>query len=237
MKRLRTDRPAHLDMRPTHWGVLVQRRSRSFQLLLKALKQNEWGIDKGVHTVAIYTLGQIGPAAKPVLPAMVDAFGEYLKRAKPDGNQEITGPVTLSNSGALPRTLVESLKKIDPDVREVLPKAIYENGVFWEGVARDRDESMKLWQETYRALKKKYPGPVAAPLPDTQPGAGGSASSALKQELARFEGTWLKVAQRQMIGPFSLCPRGTSFRRLPKYWVKGGAFPAILSVTPRIQRG
>ena len=74
--------------------------------------------------------------------------------------KEKTSVGSLTAVGSLPRILVESLQKIDPDVRAVLPKAYYEDGVFREGVTRDWDESMKLWQETYRALKKRYPGPT-----------------------------------------------------------------------------
>jgi hypothetical protein len=138
-------------------------------LLSQALK-----VDNGVEWRSpIIALGRIGPEARPAIPAMIDFLGDYLKSGK-------YKPVSIFESTPLPVTFIEALSEINPEIKGILPKGIYDAGGSRSRTGVNMDAPVTLWQQAYDALKAKYPTHVPAPLPDSQPKEGGSGDTAAK---------------------------------------------------------
>ena len=133
-------------------------------LLADALKMD----NGGVRQSAVIALSRIGPEAKSAMPALVAVLGDYLESLKfPKSNPGKSSPSDQSKTsfevfiskGAFLVVLSEALSKIDPEIRDLLPK-----NAEWT-VVRDPQVMATRWQQAYEALKKKYPPRKVTPPP------------------------------------------------------------------------
>ncbi|HWY86883.1 MAG TPA: sister chromatid cohesion protein PDS5, partial [Gemmataceae bacterium] len=141
-------------------------------LLSHALKMDKW-VGPGGGTTwrsAIITLGEVGPEAKPAIPAMIDLLGYYLEK------------LDVKREPGLFDVLGKALTQIDPQLKDILPSDV--------NPFQNAEAQRALWHKAYNALKKRYPKQTGAD------GQAGTPGADLKQELARFEGTWTLVKQQ-----------------------------------------
>jgi uncharacterized protein (TIGR03067 family) len=135
--------------------------------------------------------------------ALVDVLGDYLVESEayvldPSlSKQKQKSRVAWGFDGpnSPPIFLMNAMLQIDPEIASIF-ETISKPGA--KGPARDDAhgayrEDYARWRKVYDALKKRYPAPTG------HDGQTGTADGDLKQELARFEGTW-SVVKEQMRG-------------------------------------
>ncbi len=141
-------------------------------MLTQALKLDDWPLRR----LAMAALLRIGPDAKPAAAAVVEVMGITLagkeivaaleNPAKSDwklGSKDSLGLVDV----------LETLLRIDPDVRTALPEGIVDSGKVRNSSGINLSAPLPLWKQTHEVLKKRYPsGATETPseAPKVEPG-------------------------------------------------------------------
>ena len=137
-------------------GTLGPQAKDAVPLLTSTLELKDWMVRKHVITA----LGQIGLDAKPAMPAMVGVLGEYLKSLNV-GDKKLGQDGFLTNS--IPGVLAKALPKIDPEIRDILPKI--SDIDFVRPGSPTPEPAAAQWQKAFEALQKRYPPQTSAPSP------------------------------------------------------------------------
>ncbi len=161
-------------------GLMGPPAKRAVPFLIQDLKIDDWD----VRSASIVTLGQIGPEAKSAIPTMIDVLGIYLNSLNSlnslNGKEENFNVNKRFGFMSIPGRLQTALPKIEPEIQNVLAGI---SGIDSVSPGATVATFAGQWQKAYETLRKKYPQNTSSPFADSD----------LKQELARFEGTWLVI--------------------------------------------
>jgi RNA polymerase sigma factor (sigma-70 family) len=105
--------------------------------------------EQDLRSVAVSSLQNIGPGAKPAVPALVNLLGRSIQEFKVEGEKQAWWKLSRKDTNPpLPDMILLTLENIDPEIKNILPKV--------DKAASGYEDLVSLWQQGYEILKSHY---------------------------------------------------------------------------------